>query len=443
MENSWLSTSVPAQHVSHFSNANDYIGDNNIVITTYDLFIRAADAFKRKTFGFVILDETHVLKNVKTVRYKVAQSVVSKARHVVLLSGTPALSRPIELYSQISLILPKFLRYEEYGIRYCAGVQNKFGWDFTGASNMEELHLLLKRTCVIRRLKSEVLNQLPTKKREVIVLDSALVTASTKEMQEMSKKLESTRLKGVERHSTLLQYYNETSIAKVKAVCDYISKLFKKNQKCIIFAHHQNVMDAICDLAESMNTKYIRIDGRTNPERRKYLVDRFQVNESYVTAILSITAANTGITLTAAQLVVFAELFWNPGVLCQAEDRAYRIGQSENVVIQYLIAKRTADDHLWGLIQHKMSVLNKVGLDQDFYLHDVDISNQALSQQKTLDSYSNLAKRKREDNENRIEGSDESTSKHVTQEEHSTTVKHFKDLLNDETFDLCDWDDME
>ncbi|XP_026672376.1 SWI/SNF-related matrix-associated actin-dependent regulator of chromatin subfamily A-like protein 1 isoform X2 [Ceratina calcarata] len=444
--------SVPAQSVSHFLNTNDYIDDSDIVITTYDLFIRAADTFKRKAFGFVILDEAHVLKNVKTERYKVALRVASKACHVVLLSGTPALSRPIELYSQINLIIPKFLGYQEYGIRYCAGVQGKYGWDFSGSSNMQELHLLLKRTCVIRRLKSEVLYQLPKKKREVIILDSALVSASTKEMQEMSKKMENTTLKGVARHSTLVQYYNETSTAKLKAVCEHISKLFTKKQKCIIFAHHRHVLDAICDLAESMNTKYIRIDGRTNPEGRKHQVDKFQVNESCIAAVLSITAANTGITLTAAQLVVFAELYWNPGALCQAEDRAYRIGQSDDVVIQYLIAHRTADDYLWGLIQHKMNVLNKVGLDQEFSLHDVGVSNQTLSQQKTLDSYANLGKRKRENNEDDIKEIDEDEIKEIDEsvlesitEEYQPSEKQFKESLDldDETFDLCDWDDME
>ena len=82
-------------------------------------------------------------------------------------------------------------------------------------------------------------------------------------------------------------------------------------------------------------------------------------------AVLSITAANSGITLTAANLVVFAELFWNPGVLTQAEDRAHRIGQTDSVSIQYLVARDTADDVIWPMIQSKLSVLNKTGLSKD------------------------------------------------------------------------------
>ncbi|XP_076549329.1 SWI/SNF-related matrix-associated actin-dependent regulator of chromatin subfamily A-like protein 1 [Osmia lignaria lignaria] len=442
--------SVPAQYVHQFSSMKDFMSNSKIVITTYDLLVRAVNAFERQTFGFVILDESHALKSVKTARFKAAQRVVSQACNVILLSGTPALSRPIELYSQINLIMPNFMSYQEYGIRYCAGEKKGFGWDFTGSSYMQELQLLLKHTCVIRRLKSEVLRELPTKKREVIVLDPNLIKNSTKEMKEISAKLERKTLRGVERHNTLLQYYNECSYAKQKAICDYIGKLLKSKQKCIIFAHHQNVLDAISEVAESMDIKYIRIDGKTNPERRKYQVDKFQSCDDYLAAILSITAANTGITLTAAQLVVFAELFWNPGVLCQAEDRVHRIGQNENVVIQYLVAKHTADDYLWPLIQKKMNVLNEVGLDQDFSLKDIDVTKQTLStKQKTLDSFMDSSQfdfsiddeivqnNENENNENTVQQTLESCSSIASQD--------FKELLefNEEDFDFSNWDNIE
>merc|ERR1712126_353000 len=110
---------------------------------------------------------------------------------------------------------------------------------------------------------------------------------------------------------------------------------------------------------------FLKIEGKVSSETRKTLVDRFQTVDSVKVALLSITAANAGITLTAAQLVVFAELFWNPGVLCQAEDRVHRIGQTDSVVCQYLVARGTADDSLWPMIQKKLVVLNKAGLSKD------------------------------------------------------------------------------
>merc|ERR1719384_803653 len=98
---------------------------------------------------------------------------------------------------------------------------------------------------------------------------------------------------------------------------------------------------------------------------RKTYCDAFQTDDNVRVALLSITAANTGLTLTAAHLVVFSELFWNPGELTQAEDRAHRIGQTDSVTIQYLVALNTADDKLWPMIQKKLEVLNEAGLSKD------------------------------------------------------------------------------
>jgi SWI/SNF-related matrix-associated actin-dependent regulator 1 of chromatin subfamily A len=101
------------------------------------------------------------------------------------------------------------------------------------------------------------------------------------------------------------------------------------------------MMNAVGDLLDKQKVRYVRIDGHTSSEARNRHCEQFQSDDRTRVALLSITAANAGITLTAAQLVVFAELFWNPGVLTQAEDRAHRIGQTDSVVVQYLVAKGT------------------------------------------------------------------------------------------------------
>ncbi|KAF3426474.1 hypothetical protein E2986_04604 [Frieseomelitta varia] len=419
--------SIPTHYIHQFANTKDFIDNNKIVITTYDLLVRALDTFERKMFGFIILDESHALKSVKTARFKAAKSIAKGARHVVLLSGTPALSKPLELYSQINLIMPNFMGFQEYGIRYCAGEKTLFGWDFNGSSNTQELQLLLKRTCIIRRLKNEILNQLPAKKRQVIILDSELIKTGTEQMKAMSTKLE--------RNLNVL----------LKRELDYISKLFARKQKCIIFAHHHNVMNAVCKVAESMDIKFIKIDGKTSAEHRKCQIDEFQNCDNCTAAILSITAANTGITLTAAKLVVFAELFWNPGILCQAEDRVHRIGQDKDVIIQYLIAKQTADDYLWPLIQKKMNVLNKVGFDQDFSLKDIDVTVQALnSKQSTLDSFNTFSSISQQEIDEEMIECNQNATKDIMLESQSST-EEFKQLFdsNEEDFKFCDWDEVE
>ncbi|KYM97785.1 SWI/SNF-related matrix-associated actin-dependent regulator of chromatin subfamily A-like protein 1 [Cyphomyrmex costatus] len=326
--------------------------------------------------------------------------------------------------------------YEDYGIRYCAGQRNEFGWNFIGSSNTQELQVLLKSNCMIRRLKSDVLNQLPSKIRKVIILDSTLIKAGTKQMRELSQEIKE-NITGLEKHNTLIKYYAESSYARLKAVCHYVTNLFENKTKCLLYAHHRVVLDAICKVAESNNIKYIRIDGSTNSEQRKHLIDTFQERDDYTAAILSITAANAGFTLTTANLVVFTELFWNPGILCQAEDRVHRIGQNDTVTIQYLIAENTADDYIWPLIKKKMNVLNSVGLDQDFSVNNVDIITQKKSKQQDLTSFLNIS----------------SSSEKGSQSQHDMEISpaipvsppnDVKDLLeiDDECFDSCDWDNI-
>lgn len=169
----------------------------------------------------------------------------------------------------------------------------------------------------------------------------------------------------MEKRGALLKYFQETSKVKAKAVCEYVNDLLESDKKFLVFAHHQSMLDELEDELEKKKYEYIRIDGSTSSENRQMLVQRFQNSEKCQCALLSITAANSGITLTQANLVVFAELFWNPGILVQAEDRVYRIGQKNSVIIQYLCAKGTADDQIWPLVSEKLNVLSRAGLTRE------------------------------------------------------------------------------
>ncbi|CAB4008123.1 SWI SNF-related matrix-associated actin-dependent regulator of chromatin subfamily A 1 [Paramuricea clavata] len=288
--------------------------------------------------------------------------LLKASSHVILVSGTPALSRPSELHTQISAVNPKlFPSYHHYGIRYCAGVKNKFGWDYSGSSNMEELQLILEECIMIRRLKKLVLDQLPSKTREVVYLDPSLI----KEKSLAGAEKELVMAKAKRRRSALLEYFNDTSSVKATAVREYIMDLLEGGHKLIVFAHHREMLDVISETLLKKKIEYIRIDGRTLSAKRQHLCDQFQRDTGTRAAVLSLTAANTGLTLTAATCVVFAELFWNPGALVQAEDRAYRIGQKNSVVVHYLLARKTADDYLWPLIQKKLDVLSEAGLNKE------------------------------------------------------------------------------
>ncbi|XP_072572700.1 SWI/SNF-related matrix-associated actin-dependent regulator of chromatin subfamily A-like protein 1 [Paramormyrops kingsleyae] len=174
----------------------------------------------------------------------------------------------------------------------------------------------------------------------------------------------------------LLVYYSHTAEAKTQAVMEYMMDLLEcGREKFLVFAHHKLMLDSITKELGEKNISYIRIDGATPSAERQALCHRFQFSEKKCVAVLSITAANMGITLHSASLVLFAELFWNPGVLIQAEDRVHRIGQTSSVDVHYLVAKGTADDYLWPMIQEKMNVLKEAGLSESSLSESAELTS--------------------------------------------------------------------
>ncbi|XP_022792918.1 SWI/SNF-related matrix-associated actin-dependent regulator of chromatin subfamily A-like protein 1 [Stylophora pistillata] len=149
--------------------------------------------------------------------------LINAATRVILLSGTPALSRPLELYTQICAVQPLlFPMFHLFGIRYCAGQQNRFGWDFSGASNMQELQLLLEEKMMIRRLKKEVLSQLPSKRRQMVLLDPSLI--KTKHLEKVAKEV-SIKLSNKNNTEPFSNISLKQAPAKLLAVRDYIIDL--------------------------------------------------------------------------------------------------------------------------------------------------------------------------------------------------------------------------
>ncbi|RNA00532.1 SWI SNF-related matrix-associated actin-dependent regulator of chromatin subfamily A 1 [Brachionus plicatilis] len=338
---------------------------SKIIISSYDLLAKNVDEISLNDFKVIIADECHLLKNNKAARTKAVFKLIQNSNRVILLSGTPALSRPAELFSQIQAINPNlFASFHDYGMRYCDGKESRFGMDYSGYSNMTELRLLLEEKILIRREKKDVIQELPSKMREMVILNPSLIELNTKTLKQASNKMDQ-NLKGMEKRGALLKYFQETSKVKAKAVTEYVSDLLESDKKFLVFAHHQSMLDELEAEIQKNKYDYIRIDGSTSSENRQVFVQRFQNSDRCQCALLSITAANSGITLTQANLVVFAELFWNPGILVQAEDRVYRIGQKNSVIIQYLCAKGTADDQIWPLVNEKLNVLSRAGLTRE------------------------------------------------------------------------------
>lgn len=378
MKKTWQSTileylpSIPVMYVQEMITVKDFINESKILIVSHDMVSRASSKLVDRKFGSVIIDESHAFKNYKNKGTQAVMNILKPAKRVILLSGTPALSRPSELYCQLALIDSKFFgSFFDYSKRYCDGKQSSFGWDSSGQSNLQELEIVLSKKFMIRRTKEETLSWMPNKSQEFVKLDVNLDKFSIDDkncLNALAERYRQKVKKGGNVHAELLPFYAETAKIKIPSVISYILQLIENGEKkFLVFAHHQVMLNAIEKVLKKKNKKYIRIDSSVNLDQRKYMVDSFQTKEDYTCALLSITAANAGITLTAATLVIFTELHWNPSILSQAESRAHRIGQNKEVKVRYLIAPDTADDAIKVLLERKQKVLGAAGLSKDSF----------------------------------------------------------------------------
>ncbi|XP_063144773.1 DNA annealing helicase and endonuclease ZRANB3 [Candoia aspera] len=345
---------------------------SKVTVLSYGLLTSDAhaliDTLCKQNFKVVVIDESHYMKSRNAVRSKVLLPVVQNAIRAILLTGTPALGRPEELFMQLEALCPqKFGTWTEYAKKYCNAHVRFFGkrrqWDCRGASNLDELHELLSNV-MIRRMKSEVLTQLPPKIRQRIPFDlpktaAKELNASFEEWEKLMRAsdLDSTENDFVQVMSLITRMFKQTAIAKAGAVKDYIKMLLENEKlKFLVFAHHLSMLQACTEAVIESKVRYIRIDGSVSSAERANLVNQFQKDPDTRVAILSIQAAGQGLTFTAATHVVFAELYWDPGHIKQAEDRAHRIGQSSSVNIHYLIANETLDSVMWAMLNRKAKV---------------------------------------------------------------------------------------
>ncbi|EKX47071.1 hypothetical protein GUITHDRAFT_69936 [Guillardia theta CCMP2712] len=361
----WLTDLRPGDiKVVRSSTDVDNLKTAKMVIVTYDLLSRS-DFLQTSLIGCgfrtIIVDESHYCKNKDTKRTKAVMRLAKQARRCVLLSGTPALNRPAELFSQITMIADKtFGSWTEYTTRYCDGRRGRFGWECRGATHIEELH---DKSIMIRRLKNDVMSELPAKRRQHIPLE--LDQNSLKSIRENMNKMGG--LDGFERNVVWGELTKQTALAKAELAAQYMMDLVEGGAKLLIFAHYLAVLDTLekelCRAKARSNeinkcVGYIRIDGGVSASDRPDLVKKFQTRSDVRVAVLGLQAAGQGLTLTAASAVVFAELHVTPGVMVQAEDRAHRIGQTASVNVHYLVARQTLDECIWRLLTRKLSVVS-------------------------------------------------------------------------------------
>lgn len=399
--------------------------DTSMVIINYDILKNHYSSVHKQEWDVLVVDECHMIKTPRARRtfevlggkekkkkkqkkeemsatekeaeaaaaiieglclfVRVTEHPPIPARRKIFLSGTPLMNRPSEIWGIAHALAPnEFPDFWKFAMKFCAGHKTHFGWDFSGASSLGELNEKLRASCMIRRLKSEVLKELPPKTRQIIPLDPEgcmdILKAERASYDQHAEEIEQARseveiakasdnegeyksavgklMKANQTAFTeMARVRHETALAKVPQVVEHVLVCLEEEQKIIVFAHHHDVISAIV-LAVGKD-QCVKLTGEMKIEDRQVSVDRFQTDPTCRVFVGSIKAAGLGITLTAASHVIFAELDWVPSSISQAEDRSHRLGTTKNVLIQHLVFDGSLDADMAKTLVAKQAVIDK------------------------------------------------------------------------------------
>lgn len=338
-------------------------------IATYSMLGKLKDRLKAEKWDLIVYDEAHYMKNERAQRTGAALAL--RSERDLFMTGTPILNRPVEMWPILHRIDPEtWNSFYGFTRAYCAGHETKYGWNAKGASNMEDLQQRLRSTCMVRRLKADVLKELPPKRRQVIPLHSGgdiieqveaeIAKIDQGAMAELREALERGDGFGSIRFEAISKAMQAIGASKAPLVGQEAARLLESIPKVVIFARHHVVVDRIEDVLRENGVNGIaRLTGRDGREARQAAVDRFQNDPDCRVFIGTIGAAGVGLTLTAASDVIFAELPWRPSDLSQAEDRTHRIGQECAVNVRHYVLNGSLDEHVVRLLVEKQEAIDR------------------------------------------------------------------------------------
>ena len=381
------------REIANYSDRPCYIAEGkkfsteaDFVIVNYDILKNFHDPkdmenslLVQSNFELVILDEAHMVSNSQAQRTKIINDFVKNIKRVWLLTGTPMTSRPINYYNLLNIIeSPVAQNWMAYAIRYCQGFQFRAGkrkvWNVTGASNLEELRDRTSKQ-ILRRLKEDVLD-LPDK-----IITPVYLRTSSKEYKDLmgeyydwlkNKTDESSSL--TVQFSKLMKVRKVIANEKVKDTIEFAQNIIDQGKKVIIFT---NFTDTLQLIHNHFGKESVYLDGSCNKVQRQYAVDQFQENEKIKVFVGNLKAAGVGLTLTAAEVVIMNDLSFVPAEHAQAEDRAYRYGQKNNVLVYYPIFENTIEGVIYDILNKKKKVIGTVMGDE--IVESVDVVEEILT----------------------------------------------------------------
>ena len=380
---------------------------DDVVIINYDMLEKFHDQIRARTWDVLICDEAHVLKNAKATKTKqvLGYGGGKKSERVapitalrrVFLTGTPILNKPLDMWSLISAfdLEDKFGNYIKFIKRYCAAFETPWGhWDTSGSDNLDEFQELLRTTFMIRRLKNDVLKELPPKRRQVVTLPQDGLTRIVKKekqiFQDNLKNLmilngthteedyeemtddelramidtihERTKdfndLEDFEDYDAVhfeavAHAREEIGLAKIPMMIEYIRSIVETGEKVVVLVVHRTVAHRLAEAFEG-SVKFI---GGMSDKEKNISVETFQNDPDCKVFIGNINAAGVGITLTEAWNLVMGELCFVPALLEQGEDRIHRIGQKAHALIHYLIVQGSLEERLMQIVLEKLEMI--------------------------------------------------------------------------------------
>ena len=344
--------------------------DEDFVIINYDIIKNFHDIKEKETsqilnykFDLVILDEAHYIQNSQAQRTKLINNFIQKINWVWLLTGTPMTSKPINYYNLLKIIeSPVAQNWQAYVIRYCGGYQfrvggNKKVWNTNGATNLDELRERTS-TQVLRRLKENILD-LPEK-----IITPIYLKLKSKEYEDLmgeyydwynNKKDESSSL--TIQFSKLMKVRQVIANEKIESTIELCENILEQGKKVIVFT---NFTETLQRIYQHFGKKAVYLDGSCSKPHRQHSIDEFQNNDKIKVFVGNLKAAGVGLTLTAAEVVVMNDLSFVPSDHAQAEDRAYRYGQKNNVLVYYPIFENTVEGAVYDILTRKKNIISQV-----------------------------------------------------------------------------------
>lgn len=318
----------------------DQIGD--ITITNYERLPTMLPKLKEIKWEAVVCDESHYLKNQNSLRSIKTKELTDQIPNKILMTGTPVLNKPVELISQLKIMgkMDEFGSERKFLNNYCSPFQTRWGWDYSGASNLQDLNDKLKNI-FLRRTKENVAIELPSKTFSLVPFQ---ITNRIQYLREEQAVYQSPngQLARIEKLRVLAMQ------GKVKQMIEWIQNFLSSGEKLVCFLHHS-------ELQEIMKTNFPEAStlfgGQTALSRQNNMA-HFQYGDTQL-IFCSLQVAGVGLTLTAAHNICFLEYPWTPGLLNQAIDRVHRITQDKPVNVYYLYGKNTIEQDMLCILENK------------------------------------------------------------------------------------------